>query len=214
MITKIRCSQSQRVMNHFLFRIAVTVCIFNLLFLQGCTSQVVDDAIQPIDSELSTTAELKGGTYSDPFMHMRCDINHPDWVFDKNGYDDSVLFYNPKTESGYIIMVLGEVCRPADIQAQELWEIAREEYRDTVPDIDNVEQQSVFIGDSHHVFFYQFEVMENEKCCSMQYLYWNQGKWMYTCRVQAEMGHKDEIQDVLTGILYSFSPYGSRLESY
>jgi len=189
--------------------IFITASDCNLRYSSEVTPQEASIVAENPSEALSGT-KIVDGIYIDPMLQISIIISNPEWVYYKDADTDMldpVLFFN-KNDKTEICMVLINACDlygDVSQQAQDMWEIAREDYRTYMTEIESVEQQVFSTENIGEIYLYQFEILKNESKLSMQYVYWHQGDRMYICVTQAEMHRTEEVQKVLAGILESFN---------
>jgi len=148
--------------------------------------------------------------YMDEMFRMHVVVNNANWTFYKEREPEQVFFYNNvnRAEENLISISALPFSGNANRQIDQLWEEMRSNHK-TSADIsfDYKDRVAIRVGaNSYPGFKYSFEVKSGDETILVcNALFWSANGMIYICTTSANVQAVQEVQDVLDGLLESFT---------
>jgi hypothetical protein len=190
----------------------ISILLISILLLASCSAAEQEQPLvsEPV-GELEPEMVHVGGLYTDTFMGISLELNHPDWIFDKMDEPDEVFFFNKHREmnESVIIISMFEVEGDAEEFIEELWENAKIFHAMIVipgTDITYFERKNIIIGGEYGGYMYEYVIdYLDDEVYTQQMLFWYTGGNLYQCAASASLQNIGEVESVLGGILETFA---------
>jgi len=148
--------------------------------------------------------------YMDETFRMHVVVNNANWTFYKEREPEQVFFYNnvDRAEENLISISALPFSGNATSQIGQLWEEMRSNHRaSTDYSFEYKDRVTIQVGVNNYPGFkYSFEVKSGgETILVCNALFWSANGMIYICTTSANVQGVQEVQDVLDGLLESFT---------
>jgi len=169
---------------------------------QGTRTVIIKD--ENIPTAITSTR------YMDEMLRMHVVVNNANWTFYKEREPEQVFFYNNvnRAEENLISISAIPFSGNATRQIGQLWEEMRSNHRTSIDySFEYKDRIAIQVGvNKYPGFKYSFEVKSGgETILVCNALFWSANGMIYICTTSANVQGVQEVQDVLDGLLESFT---------